>query len=245
MDAIRRVIWMALVSASVSMLGCRGSSELAGPDIRLRKGPAYEQPIRRVVALRSTCGALTAVDAAGQNPDTLAGQQGGKTKRDKKERVTFAEECPEKHMDGVDALVRSALAFQGFSVLDSETVNATTFKRKEIRDKRSTDGVERVTRLAEARGSRFIDATPMVQDEVLAELGADGIVNTRIWIGAGVGLSVRRNVDVQIRLLHVPSAELVWAVRCRVEAGFELNERPIMKAARCAAERSVDGKRAR
>ena len=232
----RAGVSLAIVSLAAALVGIASlpgctSAELAPAVVQTRTGPPGQKPIRRVVALRATCGALTTVrvKVLSQRDDSVPAVD-----------RSSAIECRELYIDGVDAIVRSLLDFLGYEIIDSELVNATTLARMEIEtrewSKRSWGTSETTTRETELVGSRFIDAPPAIQDEILAQLKADGVLTTRIRVGAGIGSSSRRDIEVQVRMLHMPGGELAWASRCRVEAGLETNEEPIMKAARCATE---------
>jgi hypothetical protein len=198
--------------AALALLACCActSAGLAPDRIRTRFGPAKQHEVRRVVALPSSCGSLTGIGET--SPETG---------------------CPS--LEGLDAAIRTILDFYGHAVIDSETLNVTTMARTEVEERVRSGSFDRTERRVERSGVGFADATPAMQDAVLRELGADGVLTSRVWIGAGVGASARRDVQVVISLIHVGSGELVWASRCTIEAGLELNEGVVMEAARCAA----------
>ena len=221
----------ALSLAALSISAC-SSVELAGPVIRARSGPAAEHPVRRIVAVPATCGALTTAQAGtdGAGP-TNWGQ-----------RVA----CPSSALVAIDQTVRSTLELGGFSVIDSERVNAVTASRHEVQERfehragfpAAPGGSEPTITTTETRGARFEDATPREQREMLTELGAQGLLTTRVTIGAEVGVGMRRVVTVQLQLLDVPERILVWARRCELEVGglFTTDENAMESAARCAVE---------
>lgn len=211
----------AALLAALACAACT-SANLAPPRLRTRVGKR-DPAIHRVVALGATCGSLNDIEQV-HRPSGSAYPD------------SFSKPCPTQQVSGVDASIRSFLEFHGYRVIDSERLNATTVSRLEVRRRRSTSWGESSSVRVELRGTRFEDATPAMQDEILGELGADALLSARIWVGAGKGASRRRDVEVLIRMLHIPSGELAWATRCRVEAGMETNDQPIMKAARCAVE---------
>lgn len=228
--------------AAIAMFGLSGmiacsSVELAAPVIRARTGPAAERPVRRIVAVPATCGALSlervGTDATG-NP-ILA------------QRTV----CPQNALAAVDQIIRSTLELGGFSIIDGEKVNAITAARHEVRERFlqrtasvvegrlvETSQRESDTTTTETIGARFEDATPHEQREMLAELGAQGVLTTRITIGAEIGVGMRRLVTVQLQLLDVPERVMVWARRCELEIGglFATDERAMERTARCAVE---------
>ena len=57
-----------------------------------------------------------------------------------------------------------------------------------------------------------------MQRELLTEVRADGVVTTRIKLGAESGPSARRSVEAQVTIT-TPDRQLVWAKRCSVEIG--------------------------
>lgn len=215
------------------------SVELAAPIVRSRRGPAADAPVRRVVAVPATCGALTmTVMGTDANGNRTFGQREG---------------CPPSTLLAIDQLIRSNLELGGYSVIDLERVNALTATRHEVQERtllrsaaRTTEdtaaasgpGRDTTTTETETRGARFEDATPLEQRELLAELGAQGLLTTRVTVGAEVGVGLRRIVMVQLQLLDMPERRLVWAQRCELEIGgiFATDDLAMVRAARCASE---------
>lgn len=206
----------ALATLALGAGGCT-SAELAGPQVRARIGPAAALPIKRIVALPATCGSLAlhmVPSATGQPTREVA-------------------ECPRAALEGIDQAVRAALDFAGYEVIDAERVNAITAQRHEVEQYSGRgDGAH----TSQTAGATFDDATPFEQAEILQELEVDGVLNTRIWIGADVGMSGRRTVAVQVRLVASRDRALVWARRCELEVGAARDPLAMERAARCAAE---------
>jgi hypothetical protein len=199
----------------LGLLAC-GSAQLAPALTRAQQGPAAARTVRRVVALGATCGSLTLhlIERAAA-PTTLE-----------------VRDCEPTALTATDQTIRSALDFAGYQVIDAEQVNAITARRHEVERRRDL----LTTRSTRTEGETFPDATPVEQAEILRDLRADGVVTTRVWIGAGVGLSERRTVSVQMRLTAAPDRALVWARRCELEVGVERDPAAMQRAARCAAE---------
>ncbi len=214
-----------ILALSLLLVAC-SSVELLPDRVRVRTGPAAGMKTRKVVALPATCGALSALAPTAETSQSTAS--------------ALTSECAPPDVEGVDGSVRAALEFQGFQVIDSEQLNATSRERIEkIETTRSvSQGVrspESWSREVERRGATFVEAPPSLQKSILEELGADGLLSTRIWIGASTGLSARRAVEVQVRLLNVPTGKLVWARRCTLEVGGLITDAMAMeRAARCA-----------
>lgn len=205
--------WLAVMGLAVA--ACT-SSTLPPPVAQTHVGPGNRPAIHRVLALPATCGSLYSF--AELRP----------------EKAYTEGACSRHTLDGVDAAVRTMLAFRGLDVVDSETVNATTLARTEVTTSTMTGHRSSTSEKVKVRGSRFADAPPAIQDAILDQLGADAVLGVRIFVGAGTGISGRRHIDVLVRLLDFRNGELVWASRCRVEAGLVFNDAPIMQAARCA-----------
>lgn len=232
----RQLAALAVLAATSSCV----STELAAPIVRSRRGPAADAPVRRVVAVPATCGALsmTVLETDAYGNRTMVQREG----------------CPPSTLLAVDQLIRSNLELGGYSVIDLERVNAVTATRHEVQERtllrsaaRSADDTtvtasgpvrDATTTETETRGARFEDATPLEQRELLAELGAQGLLTTRITVGAEVGAGLRRIVMVQLQLLDMPERRLVWAQRCELEIGgiFATDDEAMVRAARCASE---------
>jgi hypothetical protein len=211
------------VALAVALAAC-ASVELEPPVLRARIGPAAERTIRRIVAMPATCGALS-YEQVGEPEDR---------------QWASRSECPAAALEAADMAIRSALELGGFHVIDAERVNAVTADRREV-IRRSGDHEQREI---EVIGARFEDATPFDQAAILEQLGAEGLVTTRIAIGASAaGLSQRRTLVVQVRLLATPDGALAWARRCDMEVAGLLasDDTAIERGARCA----ITGARAR
>lgn len=219
---VARVALAMLAAAAPATAAC-SSVELAAPVVRGRVGPAAERPVRSIVALAASCGTLSMVRVPINASDGMWVQQAA---------------CSADALGAVDQKVRSSLELGGFSVIDSERVNAITGTRREVQERRQYYGSVRSSSEIEQRGARFEDATPLEQRALLAELGAQGLLTTRVTIGASVGAGQRRVVTVQLQLLDVPERQLVWSRRCELEVGglFATDEAAMASAAGCAAE---------
>ncbi|HUS65800.1 MAG TPA: hypothetical protein VMZ28_14715 [Kofleriaceae bacterium] len=230
-----------LAVAAVALCGC-ASVELAPSDLRTRRGPAAARPVRRVVAMPATCGTLAFPPPPSPAEATPPQPPSAPDPANPYQAWRIFSLCDDAQMAGVDARVRALLEFRGLDVIDSERLNAEPRRRVE----RSEETTWRVgaeppatsgSREIDIEGARFIDATPAMQEAIAHELGADGLLNTRIWIGSPEGMAGRRSVEVQVRLLHLPEQEMVWASRCAVEiGGVESDSQGMERAARCAVE---------
>lgn len=208
-----------LATMIMMIMGCI-SAELAPPVYSTNQGPAARRTVKRLVALPATCGTL----GLGAVP-TASGTQ-----------IAVPAKCPDKALASVNQLIRAQLDFLGMQVIDSDKVNAVTASRREI-EARSRYQTKTLT---EVSSSLFDDATPGEQADILRELGADAVLSTRVFIGAGIGLGARRIAFVQVRLRTADDGSLIWAHRCAVEiGGIDLDIDGIQEAARCAMGRGA------
>lgn len=215
-----RALRLVALAAASALPACPGA-ELAPPVLRVRAGPAAERVVRRVVALPGSCGTLTDIRVPTGDPETPYVWE---------RRVA----CPANTMTAIDNAIRSSLEFGGFDIIDADKVNAVTATRREIEERRGF--LHRTT--TETEGATFLDATPFEQLEILRELAADGVLTTRVSVGAGVGAGQRRTVVVQLRLVAAADGALAWSRRCELEVGglFTTDELAMERAARCAIE---------
>ncbi len=196
---VRRLL--AATGIAVALGACATPAEIQPPVLRVRRGPAASRPVHRVVATRATCGSFS----------SLAGDAG----------AVASAPCSPDAVRGVDELVRAALEFRGYDVLDAEAINAVTAARSETTTERSDrPGATRSSVTTVEEGSRFEDRTPLEQTAILRKLGADGVVSTRIWIGARAGaMSMERTATVQVTLAGAADGALVWSRRCDLLVG--------------------------
>jgi hypothetical protein len=203
------------VGAAAIAAGC-ASVELAPPRVHSRSGPATAAAGMRVLAVPATCGSLQLqrdLRATTNDPGTV-------------------EECSRTTVNGIDQAVRAALDFAGYQVIDPERLNVETALRHERYSETNGSGVL----TTETVGARFGDVTPLEQTRIIKQLGATGVLDTRVWVGAAVGASERRIVMVQVRLSTAAEGRLVWARRCELEVGAVLDPQAMDRAARCAVE---------
>jgi hypothetical protein len=141
--------------------------------------------------------------------------------------------CEPAMLDGIAQHVRARLDFIGYRVIDAERVNAVTATRHEVSERRNASETERGV----ATGAGFEDATPREQLGLLRELGADAVLTTRVWVGAGLATSSRNNVIVQLRLTSAQDHQLIWSRRCELQSGgLTTDTVAIDRTARCAAQ---------
>jgi hypothetical protein len=207
----------------VLVTGCL-SAELAPIATQSRTGPASARTLHRIVALPATCGSLQILMAPLPGSTNSPAQQTYAN-----DRATAT--CGRDGLAGIDQVVRSELDFAGYQIIDAERLNAVTASRHEIAARTNAMTHHSVA----TEGARFEDATPREQADILRELGADGVLATRVWFGNSVGTGGRHDVAVQVRLAASADRALAWARRCDVEVGVVGDAPAAARAARCAA----------
>jgi hypothetical protein len=213
------VVRLAIVA--LVLAGC-ASVELAPMHDDVRSGPAKSRAMHRVVALPATCGSLQ------QNfdmPHTTATNPRQAYMQD-----NMIATCQAQALTAVDQVIRSNLEFAGYDVVDADKVNAVTATRHEVIARHGAFTTDTI----DTRGSLFEDATPREQRAILTELGADGVVATRVWFGAGAGAGNRHDVTVQTLLVATTDRELAWAHRCKLEIAVVGDAVALDQVSRCA-----------
>lgn len=206
----------------LALAGC-ASVELAPMRDDVRTGPASSRTLHRVVVLPATCGSLQSTFDMPPSPAWGPGQPA----------YTHDNEialCQPQALTAIDQEIRSQLDFAGYDVIDVEKLNTITATRHEVvvrRDALTTDTTD-------TRGSLFEDATPREQRAILTELGADGVLATRVWFGTGTGTANRHDVTVQVQLAATADHELAWARRCKLEIAVLGDAVALDRVARCA-----------
>lgn len=212
--------WLAWL---VALLPACVTAELDPPIVHTVGGPASGQHVQKILALHPTCGKFIGVHL------------------DHSGTMVSDNECPPALLDGIAQRVRSTFDFIGYQVIDVERLNAITASHHEVIERSEVIERRRHNRsewsMAERVGATFEDAAPREQLALLHELGADALLTTRVWVGAGIGLSSRRNVVVQLRLTTAADHRMIWARRCELQVGgLETDDRAIERAAVCAAQ---------
>jgi len=174
------------------------SVEFERPVLSAKNGPAFEKRVHRIVALPASCAAV-AIDYRNADPD-------------QKGRGPYSR-CPLEGLVAIDEAIRGTLEFQGHHVIDAERVNRETANRVEILQRHDL----RTTTTIELSRSLFADATPSEQRDILRAVEADGVLETRIYLGATIGMTHRRPVVVQVRLRLAEDDNLIWVRRCELE----------------------------
>jgi hypothetical protein len=170
-------------------------------------------------------------------------------------------ECPPEYIETVDGIVRSTMEFAGYSLVEPRTLRVETRERTETREREVVES-DRSSRTTENRpldfdrdvtsesrsrttrttsttvltGPGFDDLTVGERKQVLAEAGADSVLNVRVVVGARVGeWSPNQNVEVMVRLGVEGGDVMAWASRCSASSNtYSTVNAALENAARCA-----------
>jgi hypothetical protein len=224
---------IALLATTIST-GCW--VEKKPPVTEFMRGLAGAQMPRRVLAFQSMCGSLSKLnDTPEKNLDPTAPTS----------KVVFIEvdPCGANNRRAVDTAVRSELEFRGYIIVDDNAINMITGGRTQTIDTTTVTtslGASTAQHLvAEINGISFLDATPNDQKFVLDQLGVDGLLTTRIWLGTGRSNGVNGRdvplVRVQVRLVDAATGLMKWTGRCELETSeWETTIHRVERASRCA-----------
>ncbi len=225
----------SLVALLVTTLAAGCWIEKRPPATEFVRGPRSAQLPHRVLAFQSMCGSLSKRIST---PDAIHSVN-------EPARVTFTEvePCGAPNRLAVDTAVRAELEFRGYIIVDDSAVNVITGTRTETSETTTNTTAMGTTtqqhQLAEINGIAFVDASPKDQQAVLDQLGVDGLLTTRIWLGTGRSNGVNGRdmplVRVQVRLVDAATGQMVWTTRCEVETSdWETLIGRVGRATQCA-----------
>jgi hypothetical protein len=167
--------------------------------------------------------------------------------------ATEPELCTPAHAAAVANATRMTLEFAGYSVVDSELLNAEMRRRTTkaaVPVAARAPDLEPAAQRNEFRpppnaipdesevsgGVTWTQASPAQQQDLLGAIGVDAVLQTRVGFGVAHGLSGQRTITVSMTVSRLDAA-VVWASSCDVETGdYHSNEQAIELATRCALE---------
>ncbi|MFK8002213.1 MAG: hypothetical protein AB8H86_21640 [Polyangiales bacterium] len=202
----------------LALTGC-SSVGLQGQLVRIEPGPGFGREVSSIASLSATCGVM----GSATHPALPA-------------------ECSDAMMARVDRATLGFLEARDVRTVRSRSLNAATFEKLKAQRRESDQGAP-----DEWGGARvlFRSASPVLQSQVLEEMNVDGILRTRLLVGAGVGMSQRRSLTAVITLFD-REGTLVWASRCEREVGLSLSEgggaftaADLLETAMCALEEAA------
>jgi hypothetical protein len=155
------------------------------------------------------------------------------------------------HAAVVASATRMALEFSGYSVVDSELINAE-LRRRSTRTIPSGGGFAHAaparggfgppasgtyTETEITGGATWAEVSPARQDALLAVIGVQGLLRTIVTLGRARGLASQRTVTVSVEVSRLADARLAWHTDCSVETGdYHSTEQALDLATRCALD---------
>jgi hypothetical protein len=141
--------------------------------------------------------------------------------------------CMPGYRLAVASATRMAIELGGYSLVDSELINAE-LQRRSTRTRETPAGVTTTTELT---GRTWLDLAPQQQRDLLTAMGIKGLLYATITMGIPQGMASQRTVTVSIALTRLSDEQLVWQSECGVETGdYHSEPQAIELATRCALE---------
>ena len=125
--------------------------------------------------------------------------------------------CETQTCQGIDATLKQTLEFAGYSIVDVDSLNATTFRRKESQ---TTVGQGNYSVHVERSGTKLSDLDVWALHDELEKLGVEGVVTSRVMDGPTFGTQMGPStVEAMVRLMTLDGMQLKWSRACRLEVG--------------------------
>lgn len=145
-----------------------------------------------------------------------------------------AELCTPAQAIAVDAAARMSLEFAGVRIVDSEVVNAY------LRHRVTTEINAASRSEVESERATWATASDATRRRLLAEMGIDGYLTTRISVGHVKNLEGQRTLSVTVSIIRAADAAPAWTSRCSIETGrYYFADEAVELAARCALESAL------
>lgn len=137
----------------------------------------------------------------------------------------FSIRCEPSHQVAVAATARLGMEYLGYSLIDSDLLNA------ELRVRRTTE-TSGGGRQEELSGKTWFELDTEERRAFLAQLGVHGVLHTAINAGG-----YRQPVTVRLAVTQLQDDALVWQSECQVATGdFNDELRAMDLATQCALE---------
>jgi len=158
--------------------------------------------------------------------------------------------CSRPYAAAIASATRMSLELAGYSVVDTELLNAEGWRRTTttidptsnrapavpqhgLRDVPMDTAQERIER---AGGASWTDAPRDQQQRMLIAMGVDGVLATEVGMGRARGMARQRTLTMRVIVTRLDGA-LVWRSECDVETGdYHSDEQAVDFATRCAVE---------
>ena len=150
--------------------------------------------------------------------------------------------CLPGYLFGVSSATRIALEFGGYTIVDSELINAELRRRSTVTTETSQRGAIVPTPTTtdvktEVTGRLWSDLPILEQRELLSAMGVRGVLRAQVALGTPHGMAGQRTVTVGISLARLDDDLLVWQSQCDVETGdYHSEAQAVDLATRCALE---------
>jgi hypothetical protein len=158
--------------------------------------------------------------------------------------------CGRPYAAAIASAARMNLELAGYSVVDTELLNAEAWRRTETTTESTRARVPAVpqhdrhgappptgdSRVELSAGRAWADAPPDERQRMLASMGVDGVLATEVTLGPARGLAQQRTLTMRVAVSRLDGA-LVWRSECDVETGdYRSDEQALDLATRCAVE---------
>jgi hypothetical protein len=158
--------------------------------------------------------------------------------------------CGRPYLAAIASATRMNLELGGYTVVDTELLNAEAWLRTTTTTESSSAPVPRVPqhgprgapvdtareRIDVFGGASWADAPPDERRRMLVSMGVDGLLATEVAMGRPRGMARQRTVTMRFAVARL-DGELVWRSECDVETGdYRSDEQALDEAARCEVE---------
>jgi len=146
--------------------------------------------------------------------------------------------CLPGYKVAVASATRMAIEFGGFSLVDSELINAEMQRRFTLTRETTSRGAPANDQTdTELTGRTWSDLEPQQQRDLLTAMGVKGLFHATVTMGIPHGMAGQRTVTVAVAISRLSDAQLVWQAECGVETGdYHSEVQAVDLATRCALE---------
>jgi hypothetical protein len=158
--------------------------------------------------------------------------------------------CARPYAAAIASATRMNLELAGYTVVDTELLNAEAWRRTTTTTERTSARVPTVPqhdgrgvpvnpvreRIERTGGASWAEAPPDERRRMLVSMGVGGILATEVAMGRARGMARQRTLTMRVTVTRL-DGELVWRSECDVETGdYRSDEEAVDLATRCAVE---------
>lgn len=158
--------------------------------------------------------------------------------------------CSRPYAAAIASATRMSLELGGYSVVDTELLNAERWRRTTATIEPTSSRVPSVPqhglrdvpmdtareRTERAGGASWADASRDEQQRMLIAMGVDGVLATEVGMSRAHGMARQRTLTMRVSVTRLDGG-LVWRSECDVETGdYHSDEQAVDLATRCAVE---------